>query len=321
MAPQTVRVAAVQAAPVYLDRDATIEKAVALIDEAAALGAQLIVFGEVFVPGYPDWTWRTSPWRDATLFARLLDQAVVVPSPATERLGEAARRANATVVIGIDERDAHGSTIYNSLLYLGSDGSVLGVHRKLMPTGGERLVWGYGDGSDLGAHETSAGRVGGLICWENYMPLARAAVYSQGLDIYLAPTWDNSDSWVSTLRHIAKEGRVYVVGVTPCQRGSDVRDAFDGLDALYGGDDDWLSRGNTTIVGPDGDIIAGPLIGEPGILTADLDLDVVRAERRRFDPVGHYARSDVFRLVVDDRPKRAVSFESDVAHSSEPPGE
>jgi len=307
----TVRVAAVQAAPVYLDRDATIEKAAKLVAEAGGNGARLIVFGEAFVPGYPDWTWRTNPWNDAALFTRLLDQSVVVPSPSTERLGEAARAADATVAIGIDERDPHGSTIYDSLLCIGSDGEILGVHRKLMPTGGERLVWGFGDGSDLGAHETPVGRVGGLICWENYMPLARAALYGEGLDVYVAPTWDNSEVWVPTLRHIAKEGRVHVIGVTLCQRGSDVRDAFPGLDALYGGDDDWLSRGNSTIVDPEGEILAGPLVEEEGILYADLDLDAARASRRQFDPVGHYSRSDVFRLVVDARPKRPVTLDDD----------
>jgi nitrilase len=306
-----VRVAAVQAAPAYLDRDATIEKAASLIADAGAAGARLTVFGEAFVPGYPDWAWRTNPWHDAALFGRLLDQCVVVPSPATERLGDAARQAGTAVAIGIDERDAYGSTIYNSLLYLGGDGSILGVHRKLMPTGGERLVWGFGDGSDLGAHETPAGRVSGLICWENYMPLARAAVYAQGLDVYVAPTWDNSDAWVPTLRHIAKEGRVHVIGVSPCQRGTDVRDACPGLDELYGGDDDWLSRGNATIVDPEGEILAGPLVGEEGIVYADLDLERARASRRQFDPLGHYARPDVFRLIVDARPKRPVTFEVD----------
>jgi nitrilase len=313
-----ITAAAVQAAPVYLDRDATVERAVALIDEAARAGARLIVFGEVFVPGYPDWAWRTNPWHDGRWFARLLDQAVVVPSDATERLGAAARRANAYVAIGIDERDARGSTVYNSLLYLGPDGGVMGVHRKLMPTGGERLVWGYGDGSGLAVHDTEFGRLGGLICWENYMPLARAAVYAQGCDVYLAPTWDNSDAWVPTLRHIAKEGRMYVIGVTPCQRGSDVRDAFEGLDAIYGEDDDWLSRGNTTIVGPEGDVLAGPLVGEPGIVYAELDLAVLRSARRMFDPVGHYARPDVLRLHVDARAKPPVTFEVDEPTGGDP---
>ena len=310
MIDDKVTAAAVQATPVYLDRDATVEKACGLIEEAGVNGARLVVFGEVFVPGYPDWVWRKTPWDDRAFFGRLQEQAVVVPSAATERLGEAARHANAYVAIGIEERDTHGSTIYNSLLYLGPDGRVLGTHRKLMPTGGERLVWGMGDGSGLGVHDTDIGRVGGLICWENYMPLARAALYAQGIDIYLAPTWDNSDAWVPTLRHIAKEGRMHVIGVTPFLRGSDVADSFPGFEDVYGGDEDVMSRGNTTIVGPEGEIIAGPLVGEEGIVYAGLDLAAARTSRRQFDVAGHYARPDVFRLVVDTSSKPAVTFEN-----------
>jgi nitrilase len=308
MATEKFVAAAVQATPVYLDRDATVEKACALIGEAGQHGAALIAFGEVFVPGYPDWVWRCQPWRDADLFGRMQDQAVVVGSDATERLGDAARAAGACVAIGIEEREEHGSTIYNSLLYLGRDGAVLGVHRKLMPTGGERLVWGMGDGSGLAVHDTPVGRVGGLICWENYMPLARAAVYAQGVDVYLAPTWDNSDTWVPTLRHIAKEGRTHVIGVTPFQRGSDVARAFPGLEKLYGGEDDVMSAGNTTIVGPEGEILAGPLTGAEGIVYADLDLAAARASRRMFDVSGHYARPDVFHLTVDTRSKPPVEL-------------
>ena len=317
MSQEKVTAAAVQATPVYLDRDATVEKACGLIEEAGTNGAALVAFGEVFVPGYPDWVWRTQPWNDAGLFGRLQEQAVVVPSDATDRLGDAARRAGTFVAIGVEERDVHGSTLYNSLLYLGPDGRVLGTHRKLMPTGGERLVWGMGDGSGLTVHDTAIGRLGGLICWENYMPLARAALFAQGIDIYLAPTWDNSDTWVPTLRHIAKEGRVHVIGITPFQRDPDVADAFPGLDELYrGGDDAFLSRGNTTIVGPEGEVLAGPLVGEEGTVYAELDLAGARASRRIFDPVGHYARPDVFRLTVDSRPKPAVTFET-----TEPPSE
>ncbi len=304
-----ITAAAVQATPVYLDRDATIEKACALVEEAGLAGADLVVFGEAFVPGYPDWVWRQQPWPDAAFFTRLQEQAVVVPSRATDHLADAARRAGAHVAIGVDERDEHGSTLYNSLLYFGPDGALLGTHRKLMSTGGERIIWGMGDGSGLRVHETAFGRLGGLICWENYMPLARAAVYAQGVDVYVAPTWDNSDTWVPTLRHIAKEGCVHVIGVTPCLRGSDVRKSFPGLDNLYGGDDDWLSRGNTTIVGPDGEILAGPLVGEEGIVYAELDLIAARGARQMFDPVGHYARPDVLRLDVDMRPKPPVTFE------------
>jgi len=156
--------------------------------------------------------------------------------------------------------------------------------------------------------------VGTLQCWENYMPLARAALYAQGVDIYLAPTWDNDDVWVPTMRHIAKEGRVYVVGVNYCIRGSDVPADVPGRDELYGGDDDWLARGNTVIVGPGGDVLAGPLIGEEGILYADVDAAVARAARAQFDPVGHYGRADLFRLSVDTSPRRSVSF------TAEPPG-
>ena len=298
---ERVTVAAVQAAPVFLDREATVDKAVGLVAKAAADGAGLVVFPETFVPTYPDWVWRTKPWADGELYARLFDQSVTVPGPATDRLGEAAADAGAYVAIGVNERS--GSTLYNTQVYLGPDGTVLGKHRKLMPTGGERLVWGMGDGSTLAVYDTPFGRLGGLTCWENYMPLARAALYGMGIDIYLAPTWDNSDVWVSTLRHIAKEGRVYVVGVNSCIRGSDVPADVPGRAELYGGDDDWLSRGNTAIVSPDGEILAGPLVEEEGILYADLDAQAARTARQQFDPAGHYGRPDVFHLSVDRRPK------------------
>jgi nitrilase len=205
--------------------------------------------------------------------------------------------------MGINERDPNGSTVYNSLLYLGPDGEVLGVHRKLMPTGGERLVWGSGDGSGLATFDTPLGRVGGLICWENYMPLARAAMYAKGVEIHLAPTWDNSDVWVATLRHIAKEGRCYVVGTNSVLRGSDVPAAELGVSDLYGGDDDWLSRGNACIVDPFGHVLAGPLSEEEGILYAEVDPSAVRRSRLQFDACGHYSRDDVFQLTVDDRPR------------------
>jgi nitrilase len=209
----------------------------------------------------------------------------------------------------VDERDASSTTIYNTYLYFGPDGSLLGKHRKLMPTGGERLAWGFGDGSTLCSFDTPFGRLGGLTCWENYMPLARAAMYAQGVEVYLAPTWDNSDVWVASMRHIAKEGRMYVLGLNSCIRGSDVPADLPGRDDLYGGADDWLSRGNTCIVSPEGELLAGPLVEAEGILTAELDVSVVHRSRQQFDPVGHYARPDVFRLTVDISAKPPVTFE------------
>ena len=297
----TVKVAAVQAAPVFLDRDATIEKVAILAKEAAENGAELIAFAESFVPTYPDWVWRTPPWSDRGWYERLFDQSVEIPSPATETLGKVSRQAQAYVVVGVTERD--GGTLYNTLLYFGPDGSLLGKHRKLMATGGERLVWGSGDGSTLPVFDTPFGRIGGLTCWENYMPLARYAMYAQGIDVYIAPTWDNSDMWVPTMRHIAKEGRLHVIGVTFCLRGADVPADLPNRDDLYPDDDDWLARGNSCVAGPEGELLAGPLEGEAGIVYADVDVERARLSRRQFDPIGHYARADVFRLIVDTEAK------------------
>ena len=308
MTMRKVTAAAVQATPVFLDRDATVERSEKLIHEAATNGAGLIVFPETFIPGYPDWVWRVPAWEGPSgeLYERLLDNAVVVPGPATEAIGRAAKRAKAFVSMGVNEREQTGSTLYNTQLYFGPDGRLLAKHRKLMPTGGERLVWGMGDGSTLEVVETPFGRLGGLTCWENYMPLARFAMYAKGIDVWCAPTWDNSDGWISTLRHIALEGRVFVIGVAPLLRGSDVPDDVPGRQEVWGGEDDWMCRGASTIVGPDGDVLAGPLMEEEGILYSELDAATARRSRAEFDPVGHYSRPDVFRLSIDDRAKPQI---------------
>jgi nitrilase len=306
-------VAAVQAAYVLMDRDATIERVAALTAEAASNGAKLVVFPEAFVPGDPIWKDAGIIWDgDEAWYSMLVDQSIVVPSEATDRLGAIARRHGVTMVIGIDEREANLATIYNTILYFGADGSLLGKHRKLVPTGSERTVWGMGDGSMLTVVDTEVGRVGGLICWENYMPLARYYMYSQGIDIWVAPTLALGDPWVATMRHIAREGRLYVVGVNPCLRVDDLPAEFPDRDKVWhvdpdDEDRDWVSPGNSVIVGPTGKLLAGPSRHEETVLYAEADLSAVRAARRYFDPTGHYNRPDVFRLTVDTRRQSAVA--------------
>lgn len=292
------RVAAVQATPVYLDRDATLDVVVDEMTLAAGDGADLVVFPESFVPGYPDWLWRQNPWSDADWYARFQDQAIDVNGPALDPVRAAAEAVGVWVALGITERTASG-TLYNSVVYISDEGEIAGLHRKLVPTGAERLVWANGQGPMLTVVDIGGVRVGSLICWENYMPLARAALYEQGIDVLLAPTWDNSDEWVSTLRHIAKEGQIFVVGVTAFLRGSDVPRDLPGADDIYGGDDDFMSRGNSAIVAPGGEVVAGPLIGEAGRVTATIDLDRIAAGRRAFDPTGHYARPDILSLTIN----------------------
>ncbi|HEY4721291.1 MAG TPA: carbon-nitrogen hydrolase family protein, partial [Anaerolineae bacterium] len=227
-----------QATPVFLNRTATIEKACDLIGEAGRAGARLIAFPESFVPTYPDWVWAVPSGDEGTLndlYAEFLDQSVTIPSDATDRLCRAARLAKIGVVIGLSERNAEASnaSLYNSLLYIDAQGLILGKHRKLVPTGGERLVWGQGDGSTLAAYDLPFARVGGLICWENYMPLARYALYAWGIHLYVAATWDRGQPWLSTLRHIAKEGRVYVIGCCIALRTSDLPDHFEFKQRFY----------------------------------------------------------------------------------------
>lgn len=310
----SVRVAVVQAAPVILDREATVAKARGLVAEAGRLGARLVLFPEAYVPAY---LWglrlgvsigsRTPAGR--RVFSRYWANSVEVPSAATEALGRAAREAGVYLAIGIIERDStysHG-TLYCTLLYYGPDGRLLAKHRKLKPTGAERYIWGEGDGSTLPVLTTELGRVGGLICWENYMPLARMAVYAQGVEIYLAPTADSRDTWQSTIRHIACEGRCFVLSccqyVTRDQYPNEVE-----IQEELAAAPEVLSRGGSAIVGPFGEYLAGPLFGEEGILTADLDTSLLAQAKFDFDVTGHYARPDVLRLLVNRVPQAPVVF-------------
>jgi nitrilase len=296
-----LRVAAVQATPVLFDMRSTLQVVVAEIAEAASHGTDLVVFPESFVPGYPDWVWRRPPMSDGAWYARFSAQAVDVDGSDLDPVRAAAREAKVWVALGVTERLPSG-TLNNSVVYVDSDGEVVARHRKLVPTGAERLIWGNGQDALLTTVDINGVRVGSLICWENYMPLARVAMYERGVDVLLAPTWDNSDEWVPTLRHIAKEGQIFVVGVTACIRGSDVPRDLPEADDLYGGEDDWLSIGNTTVVAPGGQILAGPLTGSAGIVHATLELDRILAGRRMFDPTGHYARPDVLSLNDRTRP-------------------
>lgn len=297
-AQEEFRVVAVQATPVYLDRKATLGVVAAEIGRAGAEGADLVVFPESFVPGYPDWVWRRAPMSDGDWYARFQDQAIGLADSDLDQAKEAAGSAGVWVALGITERSPSG-TLYNAVVYLDRHGEVAGLHRKLVPTGAERLVWANGQGPLLTVIDMDGVRVGALICWESYMPLARAALYQQGIDVLLAPTWDNSDVWVPTLQHIAKEGQVFVVGVSAYLRGSDIPRDLEGADEIYGAEDDLLSRGNTTIVAPGGAILAGPLVGQCGQLAASLDLTLIAAGRRMFDPTGHYARPDVLSLAIN----------------------
>ncbi len=305
------KVAAVQAAPVFLDRDATIDKACRLIAEAGAAGARLAVFPEAFVPGYPLWVWfvpagKTPVLRE--LYAELLENSVSVPSEATERLAAAAREANVAVAIGINElnSEASGTTLYNSLLYIDGEGRVLGTHRKLVPTVGERMVWGQGDGSTLGVHQLPFGRVGGLLCWENYMPLARYALYAWGVQLYAAPTWDRGEPWLSTLRHIAKEGRCVVIGCCSAMRRSDLPDRLAFKEEFLPPSLEWINPGDSAIVDPDGKFLAGPVQEREEILVAEIDPASLRGPRFQLDVAGHYARPDVFELTVHRAPRPLV---------------
>jgi nitrilase len=303
-----VTVACIQAEPVILDRDATIEKLATLAAEAAGQGARLLVFPEAFIPAYPSSVWARAlaGWADAAAkdaFARLAHESVEVPGEAADRLGNIAREHEVWLVTGVTERDPeHPGTLYNTLLFHAPDGSLALKHRKLVPTNHERLVWGQGDGGGLHAIETDLGRLGGLICWENYMPLARFALYESGVEIYVASTADDGDEWQSTLVHIARESRAFVVSPSHFQRAASYPADFPLRDLLA--ETELIGRGGSAILAPDGSYLAGPHYDSEAILYADLDPARLDAERQRFDPAGHYHRPDVFSLRVRSRDGR-----------------
>ena len=303
--------AVVQAAPVAFDREKTLEKVRALAADAALQGAQLVLFPEAFVSAYPrgldfgatvgD---RSAQGREE--FRRYWESSVDVPGPAVDSLSRTARDNQIYLVIGVIEREP--GTLYCTVLFFAPDGAFLGKHRKIMPTGAERLVWGFGDGSTMPVFDTPLGKLGAVICWENYLPLMRAAMYAKGIEIYCAPTADGRDSWIASVRHIAVEGRCFVLSANQFNRRRDFPADYP---LAHGSEPDAvLSRGGSCIVDPFGNFLSGPNFEGPAILSAELDRGQIVRGKYDLDVVGHYARPDIFQLQVDERKKQPVTTRS-----------
>ncbi|HMG86743.1 MAG TPA: nitrilase-related carbon-nitrogen hydrolase [Terracidiphilus sp.] len=304
----SITVAVVQAAPVVFELEQTLEKAAALVKQAADKGAHLVVFPEAFVGAYPkglDFGARVGSRtpEGRRMFRRYWASAIDVPGPHVDVLGAMAREHSIYLVMGVIERE--GGTLYCTVLFLDPEGRLMGKHRKVMPTAMERLVWGMGDGSTLPVFDTPLGKIGAVICWENYMPLLRTAMYAKGIELYCAPTVDDRDTWVRSMQHIACEGRCFVLSAVQYLRRGDCPTDYP---AVQGNDPATvLIRGGSVIVNPQGVILAGPNYDGEAILVADVDLSEIVEGKYDLDVVGHYARPDVFRLVVDERSKKAVS--------------
>lgn len=303
---KNLKVAVIQSAPVLFNKDATIKKTGMLVTDAVNNGANLVLFPEAFIPAYPRGLSfgtvvgsRSSEGKSTWL--RYWDNSLEIPGEDQEELGNIAKKHNLYLVIGVIEKDQDTQgTLYCTLLYFAPDGKLIGKHRKLKPTAAERIIWGEGDGSDLQVHQTELGRIGGLICWENYMPLARMALYKQGIQIYLAPTADQRDSWQATMRHIACEGRCYVLGCNQFVTKDMYPDDLAGVKDLED-KPDILCRGGSVIIDPIGNVIEGPLYDQAGILYAELELDKIAESKFDFDVAGHYARDDVFEFRVKSK--------------------
>lgn len=322
------KVAVVQKPPVMLDRDSTVKRIVEYVDEVASVGAELVVFPETFIPGYPFWAWVVHPVNDFSvrneIYGRTLENSVDIAAGDLEPIQQAVAAHGVHMVVGINERSPDSRTsLYNSLVTIGADGSILNVHRKLVPTYVERNVWAPGDGAGLRVVDTEIGRIGGLICWENLMPVARYSLYAQGLDIYVVSTWDTGDPSVATMQHIAREARSWVVCSGFALHSDDVPQDFPARDRIISQTDEWINDGDSVVVAPNGQITAGPLRSEYGILYADLDIDASRNQGWYMDTAGHYNRPDVFEVTVDRTRRSAIEFldEDDPLAVIEPPAE
>ena len=308
------KIAIIQESAVVLNKTKTIDKAVRIIEQVAAQGAELVVFCEAFVAGYPAWIWRLKPGGDwgisEQLHQLLLQNSVDLSSSDLAPIQEAAREHQLTVVCGINERDSCNSraTIYNSVVTISVDGSIVNCHRKLMPTNPERMVWGMGDASGLKVTDTTVGRIGSLICWESYMPLARYALYAQGLEIYIAPTYDSGEGWIGTMQHIAREGRCWVLSCGVALERSDLPADFPDLDRLYPDTESWINPGDSVIIAPGGEIVYGPLHQQKKNIILDIDVDRAAIAKRALDVTGHYARADIFTLEVNNRVQQSIKF-------------
>ncbi len=309
-----MKVAVVQQPPVYMNKEASLERAVALMGEAAAGECSMIVFPETWLPGYPTFVWRLPPGagmkKTDDLFALSQANSINLDRDDLAPIKAAAREHSLVVVMGHQEVDGSvsGSTLFNSCAIIDADGALLNNHRKLMPTNPERMVWGFGDGSTLRVVETAVGRVGALICWENYMPLARFALYAQNIDIYAAPTWDSGDTWLATMQHIAREGGCWVIGCATSIEASDIPKTLPYRDELFPNAKEWINPGDAAVYKPFGGLHAGPMRKEKGLLIAEIDVGAAPASRRKFDVSGHYARPDVFTLQVNQAEQSPISF-------------
>lgn len=307
------KIAISQKPPVLLDLEATIDRVVETLEEAAGQGAQIVVFPEAYLPGYPTWIWRLRPGGDMALgnelHAELRRNSVDISAGGLDRISDATANLGVVAVIGLTEIDSKfsGTTLFNTVVVIGSDGTVLNRHRKLMPTNPERMVWGAGDASGLRVVETPFGRIGSLICWESYMPLARFALYAQNVEIYIAPTWDSGDAWLASMKHIAREGGCWVLSTATAMQGQDIPSTFPQREMLFD-DSEWVNSGDAVVVEPSGTVVAGPLHQEKGILYATIDPEVARMSRKSLDVTGHYGRPDIFDLRIDRRPMPPVSF-------------